>query len=141
MFTSTYDVPKYEYSIPHKTVVDLFKLSNLFIFPTVSEVCPLILQEAALTNNLIVSNADFPSLMEITGPNGALFFQFGSAHHNVSYGNNTEKERINYFNWVVDNIIPELDRGFYQTNAMYNVLKNYSYEAVWNKQLKQMLNL
>lgn len=142
LFTSTYKQPKYEYSIPHSTIIDLFKLSNLFIFPSISEVCPLILQEAALTNNLIITNADFPSLMEITGPDGALFFQFGSIHHQTKYGaTNSKQDRLDYLTWCVENIIPELNRGFYQTNAMFNVLHNYKYETIWNRQLKPMLNI
>lgn len=142
LFTSMYQVPIYEYSFPHEAIIDLFKLSNLFIFPTMSEVCPIVLQEAALTNNLIVANADFPALSEITGHNGALFFRFGSIQYSVCYGSKgTFEERQGYFNWCVDNIIPELDRGFYQTNAMYNVLHNFNYETIWNKQLKPMLGI
>jgi hypothetical protein len=54
IFTSMIDPPKYEYSVARETILDLFKLSNLFIFPTVTECCPLVLLEAAATNNLII---------------------------------------------------------------------------------------
>jgi len=142
IFTSKYNIPEYSYSIPHSTVVDLFKLSNLFIFPTLSEVCPLVLQEAALTNNLIVLNSSFPPLAEIVGFNGALHFPFGSILSALRFGtNNTYEERINHFNWVVDNIIPALSKGFYQTNAMYNVIRNFSPKCIWESQYKPMLNI
>lgn len=141
-FTSKYDVPHFEYSIPRATILDLFKLSNLFLFPTISECCPLILLEAAATNNLIVSNLDFIPLIEMTGPNGALFFKFSSITIPTSYGKkNMLEDRLNYFRWVSENIIPELNRGFYQTNAMMHIQKNFSFEAVWNKQLKPLLNI
>lgn len=142
LFTSKFDQPRFAYSIPRPTVLDLLKLSNLFIFPTISECCPLILLEAAATNNLIVSNMDFMPLVEMTGPAGALFFKFSSTLASTTYGpKNTRADRLNYFRWVSENIIPELNRGIYQTRAMMHVQKNFSFEAVWNKQLRPLLNI
>ena len=140
-FTSKYKEPEYQYSIDHNTVLDLYKMSNLFIFPSQSEVCPLTLQEAAITNNLIIANSDLPPMAEMIGFNGGLFFSFGSNFRKVSYGiNNTFEDRMEYFKFVADNIIAELYKGFYQTNAMYNVLNKYSYKYIWQNQYRHLLH-
>lgn len=67
----------YESGIPHDAVLQLFQLSDVFIFPSYSENCPLILLEAALTKNLLVLNEDFSPMKEFVGSN-ALYFKFDS---------------------------------------------------------------
>jgi glycosyltransferase involved in cell wall biosynthesis len=41
----------------------LFHMSNLFIFPTITEACSLVAMEAALAGNLLVLNSDLPSMV------------------------------------------------------------------------------
>lgn len=77
VFTSLHDEPKYEQGVPHKVVTDLFLLSNLFLFPSHSENCPLVLLEAMAGKNILVLNGDFPAFYEFGGEN-ALYFRFGS---------------------------------------------------------------
>lgn len=77
IFTSLHNTPKYELGVPHKVVTDLFLLSNLFIFPSHSENCPLVLLEAMAGKSLLVLNGDFPAFYEFGGEN-ALYFRFGS---------------------------------------------------------------
>lgn len=62
---------------PHSLVRELFCLSNVYINPSRSESYSLSAQEAALTGNLLVLNADFPPMREIYGED-ALYFQFSS---------------------------------------------------------------
>ena len=50
--------------VPRKVVKDLMQISNLFIFPTISEVCSNVLLEASITKQLIVLNKDFPALFD-----------------------------------------------------------------------------
>jgi len=54
VFTSLEEGGKYELGVPRSVVSQLFQLSNLFIFPTTSENCSLILLEAMLSKNLFV---------------------------------------------------------------------------------------
>ncbi len=64
--------------LPQAAVRDLFSVSNLFIFPTVSEASSLVLVEAALSGCLLVTNK---SLHTVTGSalaDHALEFPFGS---------------------------------------------------------------
>jgi glycosyltransferase involved in cell wall biosynthesis len=61
-FTDAWNV-----NIPHDDVLSLFRVSNVFVMPSVSESYSLITQEAALTKNLIVLNQDFPPYRDIFG--------------------------------------------------------------------------
>lgn len=74
IFTSL-EESKYEQGVSPKIVSDLFRLSNIFIFPTYSENCSLVLLEAMLAGNLLVLNKAVQSLSEFGGDN-ALYFDF-----------------------------------------------------------------
>ncbi len=76
VFTSLHD-EKWEHGVPHEVVRNLFTLGNLFIFPSVSENCPLILLEAMAGKNILVLNQSFPAMKDFGG-NNALYFRFGS---------------------------------------------------------------
>jgi hypothetical protein len=77
VFTSLHDKPKWELGVPHEVVRDLFLLGNLFIFPSVSENCPLVLLEAMAGKNILVLNGSFPAMKDFPLEN-ALYFRFGS---------------------------------------------------------------
>lgn len=84
IFTSTLGNGEYEHGFPHEAVMQLFQYSDLFLFPSVSENCPLILLEAAIGKNLLVLNEDFSPMKEFVG-SSALYFKFDSVttttHH------------------------------------------------------------
>jgi glycosyltransferase involved in cell wall biosynthesis len=82
IFTSLVEAPKWELGIPHEAVRDLFLYSNLFVFPSISENCPLVLLEAAAAKNLLVLNSSFPAMHDFFGED-ALYFEFGSIIKNV----------------------------------------------------------
>jgi glycosyltransferase involved in cell wall biosynthesis len=64
--------------VDHKTVLDLFTLSNIFVCPSRSETYSLTTQEAMLKGNLCIMNYDFPAFRQIYGKN-ALYRQFDGA--------------------------------------------------------------
>lgn len=72
IFTSQHG---FEHGVSPKIVSDLFRLSNIFIFPTVSENSSLVLLEAMLSGNLLVLNKEVGTLREHAGEN-ALYFDF-----------------------------------------------------------------
>lgn len=86
IFTSLEEEPKYEKGVPREIVSNLFMLSNLFIFPSISENCSLILLEAMLNGNLMVLNDSVGSMREF-GAENALYFKFGGRDENVEYNN------------------------------------------------------
>ncbi len=66
------------------TVRCLLQLSHVFILPSLSEACSLVLLEAALSRNLLVLNEDFPPVREFAGDN-ALYFKFSSTVAKTTY--------------------------------------------------------
>jgi glycosyltransferase involved in cell wall biosynthesis len=75
-FTSEF-TDEWNTRIPHEDVLALFRISNVFIMPSVSESYSLITQEAALTKNVVVLNQDFPPFRDIFGPNN-IFRKYSS---------------------------------------------------------------
>lgn len=74
-FTSEIDTPTYLLGVPPKVVSDLFRIANIFIFPTTSENSSLVLLEAMLSGNLLVLNKQVGTLIEHAGDH-ALYFDF-----------------------------------------------------------------
>jgi glycosyltransferase involved in cell wall biosynthesis len=74
IFTSL-EGKEYEQGVKGKIVSDLFRISNIFIFPTVSENSSLVLLEAMLSGNLLVLNKKVGTLLEHAGEN-ALYMDF-----------------------------------------------------------------
>ena len=101
VFTS-FEGKEYEQGVPRKVVSQLFQLSNLFIFPTKSENCPLILLEAMLSKCILILNQSLPCLREF-GKENALYFNFGSLDQDVNYD-----DRDNFMNDMANIIISEL---------------------------------
>jgi len=84
IFSSRFEVPRFETGVDAKIVKDLFSLSNLFIFPTREEAFGLVLPEAALSGGvLLVLNRSLQMQSEVAGLN-ALYFDFGSFTHNFN---------------------------------------------------------
>jgi hypothetical protein len=131
IFTSLINVPDWEQGVPHSVVRDMFLLSNVFIFPTISENCPLILLEAAATKNLLVLNDDFLPLREFFGKD-ALYFKFGSLRIKTEYA---DKEK--YFDEVAMIILAELSR--HRAFSSFNTLKQkFNYDYIFRNELEPL---
>jgi len=87
----------YEHGVPQEVVSNLFRLSNVFIFPSISENCSLILLEAMLSGNLLVLNEDCSGLKEF-GRDHAIYFKFGGLDNGVRIHQNA----INNENYLLD---------------------------------------
>lgn len=74
IFTSQ-EGKEYELGVSPRVVSDLFRVSNIFIFPTVSENSSLVLLEAMLSSNLLVLNKRVGTLLEHAG-SSALYLDF-----------------------------------------------------------------
>lgn len=131
VFTSLEETPKYEKGIPHEAVRDLFLLSNLFIFPTLSENCPLILLEAALSKCLLVLNESFPPLRDFFGEN-ALYFKFSSLIEDVSY-----QDEEKFYRDVAMIIIGELNKNR-PLNAFTQLKQKFNYDKIFKEQLEPL---
>jgi glycosyltransferase involved in cell wall biosynthesis len=69
--------PEWSAEVPHKDVMSLMRLSNVFIMPSVSESYSLVTQEAGLNKVVAVLNFDFPPFRDIFGP-AAIYRKYSS---------------------------------------------------------------
>ncbi|MEK6884502.1 MAG: hypothetical protein AABY22_33025, partial [Nanoarchaeota archaeon] len=132
IFTSL-EGTEYELGVPREVIAQLFMLSNLFIFPSVSENGPLILYEAMLSKCLLVLNESVPSMREF-GQENALYFKFGSRWENVEY---SDKEQ--FMLDVAKIIVSEfsINRALKGQNF---VKQKLNYDVVFEKQILPLLH-
>lgn len=121
IFTSLEESPKYESGVSSKIISDLFRISNIFIFPTLSEVCSLVLLEAMLAGNLLVLNENVKSLREFGGDH-ALYFDF--AHRK------TEEETQQYYEDLAKIIASEFENDR-SLQIKRHVFKNHNYDKIF----------
>src|SRR3990167_1925293 len=76
IWTSEVD-EQWKTEVPHKDVMALMRLSNVFIMSSVSESYSLITQEAGLNKCIVVLNFDFPPFRDIFGPS-AIYRKYSS---------------------------------------------------------------
>jgi len=130
IFTSLENPPVNEMGVNPKVVSDLFRLANIFIFPTTSENCSLVLLEAMLSSNLLVLNQSVRSLMEF-GKENALYFDFSYRE------NKTDNER-----YYLD--LAKIVGSQFEFNkvlqAKRSLMKNYNYDAIFKKQIEPLLH-
>jgi glycosyltransferase involved in cell wall biosynthesis len=67
--------------VPYQIVADFFRISNVFVMPSVSESYSLITQEAGLSGVAMVINKDFPPFRDI----------FGWCPHEIPFSSNIDK--------------------------------------------------
>ena len=100
--------------IPRKTVVDLFKLSNLFVFASWRETVGNVFQEAKTCGCQLVLNKNLPCLQEMGGRD-AIFIDFSYKTPGVRDGMPGDLQQVDYnptpqqyFDGVAHQIIPRL---------------------------------
>ena len=128
IFTSLEDSPTYEAGVSPKVISDFFRLSNVFIFPTVSENCSLVLLEAMLAGNLLVLNQKVRSLMEF-GKSNALYFDF-------SYRDKEEDNERYYLDLA--RIVASQFENNQALQAKRETFNNYNYDHVFTKYIEPL---
>jgi len=127
IFTSEQS-PSFELGVSPKVVSDLFRLGNVFIFPTVSENSSLVLLEAMLSGHLLVLNQKVATLREHAG-DSALYFDFDYR------GGKEENDR-----YYLD--LARLVASEFEVNKSLQVkrraLKEYNYDSIY-KQIEHVL--
>jgi len=126
IFTSLEDK---EMGVSPKIVSDLFRLSNIFVFPTISENCSLVLLEAMLSGNLLVLNKNVPSLREFGG-NNALYFDFNFR---------ADQEENEHYYLDLAKITASQFEQQKSLQAKRQILKDYNYESIFRKQIEPLL--
>ena len=112
-------------------VSQLFQLGNLFVFPSTSENCSLILLEAMLSKNLLVLNESVPPMKEF-GIENALYFKFGGVMEKVNYD---DREK-----WLTD--VAKIIIAEFSTNrtlkANADIRQHYSYDHIFKTQIEPL---
>jgi len=137
VFTSTLATKEHNIAseVPHEVVVQLMQVSNLFIFPTIAEVCSNVLLEASMTTNLIVYNRDLPSLADFVNREAVLSYPFTSLrsiHYEGRTDNDIKELAKNIIIKLRDNYADRQFRRAWRTHSMesiyYNMLEPILYE-------------
>lgn len=129
VFTSFISPPEHELGVPHTVVSDLFLLGNLFIFPSVSENCPLILLEAMAGKNILVLNQSFPALKDF-GQENAMYFHFGSLVDNP-----TIQMEDKYYADIATLILSEYGQNK-AIKAQTRLRRDFNIDVIWKRQLQ-----
>jgi len=120
--------------VPRRVVRDLMTISNLFIFPSLSEVCPNVLLEASITKQLIVINRDFPALFDF-GEDGktCLAYNFGSLIK-AGFRYRTEEGYANLAKEINEHLIHS------KSNQQFlKIMKATNIDTIYHKQLEPLL--
>lgn len=119
---------EYELGVSPKVVSDLFRISNIFIFPTSSENSSLVLLEAMLSGNLLVLNEAVGTLREHAG-DSALYVNF-------DYRESKEKNEEYYLD------LAKILAAQFEVNKSLQVkrkaLKEFNYDAIY-QQIERVL--
>ena len=127
IFTSQ-EGTEYEPGVSPKIVSDLFRLSNVFIFPTISENSSLVLLEAMLSGNLLVLNQAVGTLREHVGTQ-SLYFDFDYR--------TDKKINENYYLDLAKIIASEFENNK-SLQVKRRVLQNFNYDKIF-KEIEHIL--
>ena len=125
---------EFEMGVNPKVVSDLFRIANIFIFPTISENSSLVLLEAMLSGNLLVLNEKVGTLREHAGEH-AIYCNFDykekkedneryyldlakiiSAQFEVNKSLQVKRRALNKFNY--DTIYRSIERVLFEDMSM-----------------------
>lgn len=131
VFTSLESPPIYELGVPREVISQVFQLTNLFIFPSTSENCSLILLEAMLSKNLLVLNDSVPPMREFAKEN-ALYFKFGGWEESVKYDN-----WDGFTDDVAKIIISEFENNR-ALKAANDIKKNFNFDSIFKRSIEPL---
>ncbi len=135
IFTSDFG---YKYGMDRKAVLDLFKLSNLFICPSFAESFSLTALEAGLNGNFLVLNEAQPALKEIGTELGCFFMKWDAKN----FGFETTEEYLpkeeDYYLENAKVIYKEM-LSLSTMKGKRVILKKFNYKEIWKKQLSLIL--
>lgn len=129
-FTSNIGFPL---GVDRREIRDLFTLSNVFIFPTISESWGLVVPEAALAGVLFVGNKSLAQQYEVAGSGNGLFYDYGSYHYQPYF------DDIPADNRVAADIINALDSN-HALRLKTFARQRYNRDAIYNNFYKPIIS-
>ncbi len=124
---------KIESEVPNKVAAELMQISNLFIFPTIAEVGPNILLEAAMGKNLIVVNSDLPLMYDFVDKENVISYAFSSSKSLHFSGRDTES-----LAGLAKQIVGQLKSNKADL-TFRKVWKNHNAESIYRNMLEPVL--
>ncbi len=119
------------YTVPFRTVRELVMISNMFIFPSISECCSLIQAEASMAGKFMVLNRDFRPMLEFC-TEGVLNYEFTR--------NNPDANPA-YYECVAREIWANLQHESTVMNRTKAITQTYNRDWVFENQLEPLLYL
>jgi glycosyltransferase involved in cell wall biosynthesis len=133
-FTSRLD-DRCSQGVPHRVVLELMQLSNVYVHPSRIETYSLVVHEAMLSGCLCVLNHDLTVMRELYGDN-AIYMDFGSDYVSRDYG---DDEQV-HWNVEAGRLLAELTRGNRSAWAKTVARCEWSPDALW-KEMEPLLYL
>lgn len=117
------DIPRYRNVVEYSDVKKIWKRTNLFIHPSLSEANPSILLEAMNQSCILLLNEDFDRFKEMAGAksNSAIYHPFGSHLKNNQIVNQEGEQAKRAAEWIVKS--SKQSFGFEAKNT---VIQNYN---------------
>jgi len=119
--------------VPHRVVMQLMQISNLFVFATIAEVGPNLLLESGITKNLLVLNEDLPLLYDFVDREKTISFPFTSSQSIHYKGRDDESMAV----------LAKQIKGQLKSNkadmAFRQIWKNHNLETIYKTQLEPIL--
>lgn len=128
----------YENGLSHRSVLDLFELSNLYICPSKSESFGLTVLEAAKKGNFIVLNENVPALKEIGGILGSYFMQWDARVMGHEIQQHYIKGEPIYYGFHARQIIDSIKRDKLYI-AKTKSRQRFNSDWIWKNQFKPLL--
>lgn len=123
---------------PHRGVMELFRLSNLFICPSFSESFGLIVLEAASGGNFLVLNQAVPALEELGSRLHAYFMRWNARNMGYDTRESYYPSEHDYLKEHAFHIIGQMKSNSV-LNAKTMVRQCYSPGWIWRNQLEPLI--
>ncbi|TVX93719.1 glycosyltransferase family 4 protein [Paenibacillus agilis] len=128
----------FEKGFPRKGVLELFTLSNLFVFPSASEALPLILLEAASRGNFLVVNEGVPALEDLGKKLGAYFMRWDAHNFRLRTTETYPQTEKVYLQEHAAKIVDRMQNDSV-IHAKTLARQQFSPQWVWKNQLEPLL--
>ncbi|MFC3803407.1 glycosyltransferase [Cohnella sp. GCM10012308] len=123
---------------PHRSVMELFGLANLFVCPSFSESFGLVVLEAASRGNLLVLNEAVPALAELGRPLGAYMMRWDARNFGFDTAEAYSPSEEAYLREHATEIAKVLaDNPVLRAKTA--VRQRYSPRAIWEERLRPLL--
>jgi len=134
--TSEFEAPAFEIGIPEEMVLDLFRFSNVFIYPTVVESFGLVLVEALQTGGIwTVCNRNVDSMFEVAGGTG-LFAEFPSYRTADNYEYPAGERK--YFDRLAKQVVARLEQDV-SILGKTRAIQTYNWENLYHRYYEPLL--